>query len=480
MRPGFLLLLPTALAPLAAAQSAAPSATPPRATDSPASSKLEPWRLKTALDLPAWLTLSGTQRTRFEYLDGQFRADSASKTYDDSDHLFALRTTLRADVRLESFLATAELMDARQYEADAGSALDTTTVDAAEFVQAFAGYEGKGLVRDGDRTTAIVGRHTMDLGNRRLVARNDFRNTTNNFDGLNVLWEGASKSSLRAFYTLPVRRLPTDETSLLDNDVELDESNRHVQFWGLYGTLAELFPKVQAELYWLELDEQDSAGLATADRDLTTLGLRSLRKPAKGEFDFELESAWQFGSSHSNTTSATELDHDARFHHLEAGYTFDASWKPRLALQYDIATGDDSPTDGENNRFDTLFGARRWEFGPTGIFGAIARSNVSAPGWRVTANPTDALDLMVAHRFAYLESDTDAYTPGNVRDPSGNSGDEVGQLVELRARWSVLPGNFSLDFGVAHLFAGEFLDNAPNATGNGDTNYVYLQTLLSF
>ena len=476
IRNGLLLLVPVALAPIGRSQGAPATAPDP--------TKAEPWRLKDAAGLPEWLTLSGTQRTRFEHLDGQFRANSATKTYDDSDHLFALRTTLRADARLESFIATAELMDARQYEADSGSAIDTTVVNAAEFVQAFVGYAGKGLVREGDKTTAIVGRHTMDLGNRRLVARNDFRNTTNNFDGINVLWESATKSSLRAFYTLPVRRLPTglptDEASLLDNDVELDESNRHVQFWGLYGTLAELFPKVQAELYWLELDEQDSAGLPTADRDLTTLGLRSVRKAAKGEFDFELESAWQFGSSHSSLSSATELDHDARFHHLEAGYTFDATWKPRLALQYDLATGDDDSLDGENNRFDTLFGARRWEFGPTGIFGAIARSNISSPGWRVTANPTEALDLMFAHRFAYLESDTDAYTPGNVRDDLGNSGDEVGQLVEFRARWNVLPGNFSLDFGVAHLFAGEFLDNAPNASGNGDTSYVYLQTLLSF
>jgi hypothetical protein len=320
----------------------------------------------------------------------------------------------------------------------------------------------------------------MDLGNRRLVARNDYRNTTNNFDGVNLLWESKSKSSLRAFYTLPVQRLPSDLDSLLDNEVELDESRRDVQFFGLYGTLAETFPKVQTELYWLQLDEQDSAGLKTADRNLTTLGLRSIRKPAKGEFDFEIESAWQFGDSHASTTSPTELDHEARFHHLEAGYTFDAVWKPRLALQYDLATGDKDPTDGENNRFDTLFGARRWEFGPTGILGAIARANVVSPGWRVTANPTDAVDLMFAHRLVQLESDKDTWTPSGVKDASGASGDDVGQFVEFRLRWNVLPGNFSIDTGVAHLFAGDFLDSAPNATGNGDTNYVYIQTLLSF
>lgn len=465
------------LVPRAAAQQ--PQAATPPAANPPAAAPKAPegWRLQKAFALPEWLKLSGSQRTRFEVLDGQFRSAAA---FDGSDHLFALRTTLRADVKLERFLATAELMDSRQYEADRGSAVDTTVVNAAEMVQAFVGWESKGAWKEGDKSTVILGRHTMDLGNRRLVARNDFRNTTNTFDGVNWLWEDASKNSLRAFFTLPVRRLPGDQASQLDNDVELDDSNTHVQFWGLYGTLAELVPGVQGELYWLHLKEQDTAGLATANRNLTTTGARLLKRPAKSQFDLELESAYQFGESRSSTTSNADLDHLAFFHHAEAGYTFDAGWKPRLALQFDYASGDASGTDGENNRFDTLFGARRWEFGPTGIFGALARANLVSPGWRVTVVPKDGVDFMLAHRVAYLASATDSYTPGGVRDATGNSGDEIGQLVEARVRWTLIPGNLSLDFGVAHLFAGEFLENAPNASGNGDTNYAYIQTLLSF
>lgn len=480
----------TPLAALAALLLAQTSTASPQATAQPTGSnptgggaakgadkKDEPWRLTKAAALPSWLKLSGMQRTRFESLDGQFRAASA---LDDSDHVWAVRTTLRADVALERFIATAELWDARQYESDSGSVVDTTVVNTAEFVQLFAGYEGKDVFAAGDKASVIFGRHTMDLGNRRLVARNDFRNTTNTFLGFNARWESKSKNVLQAFFTLPTRRLPSDLDSLLDNDVELDDENRHVKFWGVYGTLAELFDKANLELYYLGIDEQDGHGLATANRSFSTVGARVVKRPAAELLDYEVEACYQFGDSRSSTTSNTDLDHKAQFVHLEAGYTFAHDWKPRGVLQFDYASGDDSPSDGENNRFDTLFGARRWEFGPTGIFGAVARSNVLTPGLRVFLQPRSDVEVMLVHRPVYLASDTDTFVPGGVRDQSGGSGEHIGDFSECRLRWHVAPGNWMLEFGVAYLAAGEFLDDAPNASGNGDTSYVYVQSLLTF
>jgi hypothetical protein len=55
----------------------------------------------------------------------------------------------------------------------------------------------------------------------------------------------------------------------------------------------------------------------------------------------------------------------------------------------------------------------------------------------------------------------------------------VGQQIEMRVRWWILPGNLLLEAGYAHLFAGEFIDNAPNSNG-GDSNYVYTQFSLQF
>lgn len=424
-----------------------------------------------------WLRLSGMQRTRFESLDGQFRA---AGTLDASDHLLALRTTLLVDADLKRFNATAEFWDARQFAADAGSVVDPTIVNSAEIVQLFFGYRSKDVFAAGDKASVILGRHTMDLGSRRLVARNDFRNTTNTFFGLNARWESRSNNVLQAFFTLPTRRLPSDTDSLLDSDAQLDEESRHIRFWGLHGTFAHLVGDASLELYYLGLDEQDAPRFETANRSLATVGARLVKRPASGRIDYEIEAAWQSGTSRASTASGVDLDHRAEFVHIEGGYTFAHAWKPRVVLQFDYASGDGSPMDGENNRFDTLFGARRWEFGPTGIFGAISRSNVITPGLRLLAQPRQDVALMAAHRAVFLQSATDAYVAGGVRDPGGGSGDHVGNLTEVRVRWHVAPRTWTLEFGGAYHAAGNFLERAPNASGNGDTTYAYFQSVFNF
>jgi hypothetical protein len=44
--------------------------------------------------------------------------------------------------------------------------------------------------------------------------------------------------------------------------------------------------------------------------------------------------------------------------------------------------------------------------------------------------------------------------------------------------YELLPKNLWLEFGMQHLFAGSFVSDVPNATGQDDPTYVYLQTTL--
>jgi hypothetical protein len=176
----------------------------------------------------------------------------------------------------------------------------------------------------------------------------------------------------------------------------------------------------------------------------------------------------------------TDLDHRAWFVHGELIRRFAVSGSPRLVLRYDYASGDRRPGDDRMERFDTLYGARRFEYGPTGIYGALARSNISSPGLAFYVDPGPRMDVLVGYRAIWLASRFDRMTTSGVWDSEGQSGSFVGHQVEARLRISLLPGNLDIDVGGAFLDHGEFLREAPNAPRHGDTAYGYVQLGFTF
>ena len=234
-------------------------------------------------------------------------------------------------------------------------------------------------------------------------------------------------------------------------------------------------------MYLLGLNEDADSGLPTLARELYTPGLRAWREPSAGRIDFEFENALQFGRSRSSPGATSQrLDHFAHFHHGAVGYTRADSWRTRVVLQFDFASGDRDPDDGDNGRFDTLFGARRFEFGPTGIHGPILRNNVCTPGARVELAPKAHLTTFAAYRAIFLAAARDAWTPAGVRDPSGAAGRFVGHQIELNASYELLPGNLRWEGGLAWLLDGRFQREAPNATGEEGSFYAYGQLTASF
>ena len=443
---------------------------------SPAMESAEAWRLGKALKAPQWLSLSGSFRTRIENMDDRFRAGRTG-----SDQAVVTRLTFKSEIKFGEFTLGGELIDSRAFFNDSGSNVSTGVVNSVDLLQAYARWRTKNLITPESTSTLTVGRMTVDVGSRRLVARNRYRNTINEFTGVDWRWQAKSGREFRAFYLLPVQRLPGDRPSLLDNDAEFDEQSSDLSFWGLFYKLP-LWDKDALELYAFGLDEEDSSDRATRDRDFTTVGFRLFRKAALSQFDFVIENAIQFGESRSSnaTTNTTDLDHLAHFHHFTLGYSFDYVWRPQLMFQYDYASGDDNPLDGDNNRFDTLFGARRFEWGPTGIYGPFARANLSTPGLRLKLKPASTITSFIAYRGYWLAADKDAWTTARVRDASGSSDSFLGHQVEVRVRYNPMPNNVRLEFGVAHLFAGEFIEQAPNANAADDITYAYSQITLTF
>ena len=435
-----------------------------------------PWRLQEALALPTWLTLSGSYRTRYETLDTQFRAGR-----NGSDQILLLRTTLRAAIARGPFTVVGELLDALAALDDRGTPISTGLVNTAELLQGFLRWQGANVLGLDGVSTATIGRFTMDIGSRRFVARNRFRNTINAFTGIDWQWQGKNGRQLRAFATLPVNRKPNTVLALRHNDAEFDEEDSGVKFWGLY--LTEKFSwGDHGELFYFGLDEDDSNGRRTRNRELSTIGFRLYRKPRRSAFDYQVESVFQFGESRSSrlSTNVTDLDHFAHFQRAELGYSFAHNWRPRLLAQYDYASGDDRPIDGANERFDTLFGARRFDFGPTSIYGPFARANINSPGLRLALKPASSVSSFIAYRAYWLASKRDAWTTSGVCDVSGGSGRFIGHQVELRIRWEAAPENIRIEGGVAHLFAGSFIHDASISNRQGDATYLYSQIGFSF
>lgn len=435
------------------------------------------WNLHDALKLPKWLSLSVEQRTRYETVDGSFKAGGKG-----GDQQIPLQTDLWLEAHLANFRAGVEFLDARQVGSDSGTGINSTHVDEADFIQGYLAWADQNVGYSGLGAEVIVGRQSLNFGSRRLIARNAMRNTINSFDGVRLRLLDYGNWQFNAFVTKPVGRYPNNPDQLLDGFHSFDEPEYQTWFSGTFLEKYDIAWGINAELYLYHLDEGDRKRSQTANRRYFTPGMRFYMKPAKGAFDFQTETIGQFGTVRSSTAASngTDLDHSAWYQHLDVGYTFAIPWSPRLALEYDYASGDHDPNDKKDQRFDTLYGARRFEFGPTGIYGAFARSNINTPGLRVTAAPRSDVQLGLAHRLYWLAENKDSWTSANLRDTTGRTDNFIGQQLELTARWDF---NSSLNFetGYAHLFKGTFAKETANApTDKDDVNYAYVQSMLRF
>jgi hypothetical protein len=57
---------------------------------------------------------------------------------------------------------------------------------------------------------------------------------------------------------------------------------------------------------------------------------------------------------------------------------------------------------GRNGRFDTLFGMRRADLAPAGLYNAIARTNILKPGIRLEVTPSKRLDAFAVYRAMWV------------------------------------------------------------------------------
>lgn len=430
--------------------------------------------LQKGIGNPDGFTLTGATRFRYEALGGQPRAG-----FGESEDLWSLRTVITAEYRTGNVKIGGELWDSRVWGIQDKSVVTANEVNTFEMVQAHVSVAFPDAFGKGSKASVQAGRMMLNIGSRRLIAADDYRNTTNGYTGLRGDATLKGGTTVNLLYVLPQSRLPEDMPSLRRGKVQMDRENFDTQLWGAFLARPRLIGKTMGEVAYVGFAEKDSPYRLTRDRRLSTFSARLMSEARAGQPDFELEGIYQFGTISSGTTStASTLDVSAWFLHADLGYTFPGRLKARVSVEYDRASGDGPG--GKYGRFDTLYGMRRADFVPSGIYAAIGRANISTPGIRFEAAPGKRLDGFFAWHPMWLANRFDAFSTTGVRDATGRSGDFAGHSFDTRVRWWLIPKGLRAEMNASYIAKGSFLKDAPNAPDTGNTKYIALALTANY
>lgn len=413
-----------------------------------------------------WLDVGLQHRLRYEYHDDDLRRASPS----NRDEPLLQRTRLYLGVRskFDPLRFAVEFQDSRRHNSQ--YAPDVRDVDKTDFIQGFVelhypsmfGSDARGNARP---LSIRVGRHSFEALDRRLIGRNEWRNTSNSHDGIRIsLGQEHSDWQLELMSLRPVTRLLT----------AMDKPNQDQRFDVVIGHLRSLSPKLILEPHYMRLKQKASASNNLRERDIHAPGLRIYGR-VNEHINYDVSAMYQFGDDGPEK-------HRAQSFTAETGYTWtEHPWRPRLSVFYGYASGDEDPNDDESNRFERFFGfARPWSPDDYAVY-----ENLHAPKIRLEFQPIPGVRMDVGYSGYWLASDTDRFNnlmggSGN-RDVSGQSGNEIGHGFDGRVRFA-LGEHIESTIGYSHFYMGTFVQNRQRAvTGSAraDSDFFYWEVVFS-
>jgi len=434
-----------------------------------------------------WLDVGLDFRTRYEYRENDLRRRNDPTTgatlntfRNDPDNLWLLRTRAYVGVKdiLDPLRFAVELEDARSYN----GLYERTDSDINEFelIQGYAELYFDNALGHNRPLSIRAGRQHLELLDRRLVGNNEFRNTTNNFEGYRVHFGKKQNNwDLDTFAFQPVERLKYD----------FDRPDEDTWFYGGVLSLRQWSEFITIQPYFLgRKTNGDPYNRVAANRkndmDIYAPGLRVYGLLGSSGFDFDADINKQFGRfGYTRTGVPTQLNlqHDALAYSLELGYSFDHDWKPRASLYYGFGTGDKDPnrnaSSGSNEKFDAFYGFNQ----PWSRNDYFSWDNVHAPKARLEFTPYKDVRIDTGYNAYWLESETEAWNRANLRDTSGRSGSFLGHEFDIRMRHKLNAyADWSLSY--ARFTPGDFTKSQARVNGPYTTepsNFFYFEVSLN-
>lgn len=394
-----------------------------------------------------WLDFNADFRLRYEYRDDDVRRPVAVL-----DEPFLLRTRAYIGVHdvFDPFRFVIEYEDAQRENSQFSR--DDRDINEYEFIQAYGELYFDDALGEDRPLRFQVGRMAMEYVDRRLIARNEWRNTTNNFQGFRaILGQQQNDWQLDILALQPVERLL----------VRLDRQDEQRWFWGAIGNWRRWSEIITLQPYYLILNQDGDS--SRPERDIHSIGLRGYGILSDTGFDYDGGFIFQIGNHAGQSVSAFGMT-------SEIGYSFDQPWKPRLSAFFGYASGDKDPLDNSRERFDRLFGfARPWSASDYIIF-----ENLIAPKTRLEFQPHQKVRVDTGYSAYWLASDTDSFANASLRDPTGQSGSFMGHEIDARLRVKA-HDHIDVTLGYSHFIPGEFTRN----TGKpDDTDFFYVETTI--
>lgn len=401
--------------------------------------------------LPPWVRVGIEHRGRLEGASGAGFAPNR----DDLYWLNRFRVTARFSMK-PWLMATVQAQDAR-VEGRNGAVAGAPFRD--QFDLRLAHLDVGNVERS--RVAIRAGRQELAFGDQRLVGHVSWLNTARSFDAVRGVVRH-KKLRVDAF-AASVVTLAVDK---------FNWSGGGNYFYGADAPMTVLPMGGVLEPYEFVRNARNQRTEAGAIGTLSssTSGVRLAGKMS-ARTDYNIEAAIQRGSLGSDDIAAWAS-------HWNVGRTIPAGdISYRVFGEYNYASGDETPGDGQRGTFDQLYPTPHDKYG---LADQVGWKNIHHVRTGLEVRPTTKLLIAGGYHSYWLASPRDAlYSAGGAvlaRIAAGAPDRHVGQELDIQATYTPFP-RLQVHGGYAHLFTGAFL-KAATPGRSYSAPYLMVTTML--